>query len=77
MNLTAANPAWDAQPVFLANGDLAWLAQDRPGFESDRFHVMMKDARTGVVRSLTGGWDRSVGRLGATPDGKALLATRG
>ena len=74
-NLTASNPAADTQPVFLANGDLAWLAQERPGFESDRFHIMMKDAKTGVVRSLTGGWDRTVGRLGATPDGKALLAT--
>jgi dipeptidyl aminopeptidase/acylaminoacyl peptidase len=75
VNLTAANPAWDAQPVFLANGDLAWLAQDRPGFESDRFHIMIREARTGLARSLTGGWDRTVGRLGATPDGKALLAT--
>jgi len=26
-------------------------------------------------RSLTGGWDRSVARLGATPDGKTLLAS--
>jgi dipeptidyl aminopeptidase/acylaminoacyl peptidase len=74
VDLTAANPAWDAQPVFLANGDLAWRAQDRPGFESDRFHVMLRSARTGAARSLTGGWDRSVARLGATPDGKALLA---
>ncbi|HUE48445.1 MAG TPA: S9 family peptidase [Steroidobacteraceae bacterium] len=75
LNLTAGNPAWDAQPVFLANGDLAWLAQERPGFESDRFHIMLKDARTGAVRSLTGGWDRTVHHLGATPDGKALLAS--
>jgi dipeptidyl aminopeptidase/acylaminoacyl peptidase len=75
VNLTAGNPAWDAQPVFLANGDLAWLAQERPGFESDRFHIMLKDARTGAVRSLTGGWDRTVHHLGATPDGKALLAS--
>ena len=74
-NLTASNPAWDAQPVFLANGDLAWLAQERPGFESDRFHIMLKDARSGAVRSVTGGWDRSVHHLGATPDGKALLAS--
>ena len=74
-NLTASNLAWDAQPVFLANGDLAWLAQERPGFESDRFHIMLKDARSGVVRSLTGGWDRSVHHLGATSDGKALLAS--
>jgi dipeptidyl aminopeptidase/acylaminoacyl peptidase len=74
VNLTAGNPAADAQPVFLANGDLAWLAQDRPGFESDRFHVMLKDRRSGAVRALTGGWDRSVARLGATADGRALLA---
>jgi dipeptidyl aminopeptidase/acylaminoacyl peptidase len=74
VNLTAANPAWDAEPVFLANGDLAWRAQDRPGFESDRFHIVLRSARGGAVRSLTGGWDRSVAHLGATPDGKALLA---
>ncbi len=74
-NLTANNPAWDAQPVFLKNGDLAWLAMDRPGFEADRFHVMLKDARTGVVRPLTRDWDRSVSRLGAMPDGHTLLAT--
>ena len=74
-NLTAGNRAWDAQPVFLANGDLAWLAQERPGFEADRFHIMLKDAHTGAVRSLTGSWDRSVHQLGATPDGKTLLAS--
>ncbi len=74
-NLTASNPAWDAQPVFLKNGDLAWLAMDRPGFESDRFHIMLKDARTGTVHPLTQGWDRSVSRLGAMPDGHTLLAT--
>ena len=75
VNLTASNPAWDAQPLFLANGDLAWLAQDRPGFESDRFHIMVRAARGNAVRSLTGGWDRSVARLGATPDGRALIVT--
>ena len=74
-DLTATNPAWDAQPVFLKNGDLAWLAMDRPGFEADRFHVMLKDAKTGTVRPLTQGWDRSVARLGAMPDGHTLLAT--
>ena len=75
VNLTADNRAADAQPVFLADGDLAWLAQDHPGFESDRFHVMLKDARSGAVRAVTGGWDRSVARLGATADGQALVAS--
>ena len=75
VNITASNPAWDAQPVFLANGDLAWRAQDRPGFESDRFHIMLRSARGGAVRALTGGWDRSVAHLGAAADGKTLLAS--
>jgi dipeptidyl aminopeptidase/acylaminoacyl peptidase len=75
VNLTAGNPAADAQPVFLPDGGLAWLAQDRPGFESDRFHVMLRSARSGAVRSLTADWDRSVGRLGVMPDGRRLLAS--
>ena len=53
-NLTADNPAWDAQPVFLANGDLAWLAMARPGFEADRFKVMLRSARDGKVRRRLG-----------------------
>jgi dipeptidyl aminopeptidase/acylaminoacyl peptidase len=74
-NLTADNPAWDARPVFLKNGDLAYLAMDRPGFEADRFHVVLRDAHTGAARALTKSWDRSVNRLSAMPDGRTLLAT--
>jgi dipeptidyl aminopeptidase/acylaminoacyl peptidase len=75
VNLTAANPAWDATPVFLANGDLVWRAQDRPGFEADRFHIMLREHGSGAVRPLTAGWDRSVEHLAATPDGRSLLAS--
>ncbi|HYX75284.1 MAG TPA: S9 family peptidase [Steroidobacteraceae bacterium] len=74
VDLTADNPAWDAQPVFLANGDLAWIAQERPGFESDRFHIVVRRARSGAVSALTADWDRSVARLASTPDGRSLLA---
>jgi dipeptidyl aminopeptidase/acylaminoacyl peptidase len=74
-NLTAANPAWDTRPVFLKNGDLAWLAMDRPMFEADRFHIMLRDSRTGVTRALTQSWDRSVSQLRVSADGRRLLAT--
>jgi dipeptidyl aminopeptidase/acylaminoacyl peptidase len=74
-DLSADNPAWDANPVFLKNGDLAWLAMDRPGFEADRFHVMLKDARTGAVRALAQDWDHTVEQLGTLPDGHTLLVT--
>jgi len=75
VNLTADNPAWDTQPVYLANGDLAWLAMERAGFEADRFHVVIRDSRTGKAHALTNDWDRSIGQLGVTADGRSLLAT--
>jgi dipeptidyl aminopeptidase/acylaminoacyl peptidase len=73
-NLTQANPAADTQPVFLKNGDLAYLAADRPGFESDRLHIVVRDARSGATRVLAPSWDRSVLHLGVTGDGARLLA---
>ena len=72
-NLTANNPAWDTQPVYLRNGDLAWLAMSRPGFEADRFRI--KVMRNGVVREVAPQWDRSVQHLDLTRDGRTLLAT--
>ena len=53
----------------------AWLAMDRPTFEADRFHVMLRDAKTGTNKPLTAGWDRSVVRLRASGDGRKLLVT--
>ena len=72
-NLTPDNPAWDTQPVFLANGDLAWLAMKRPGFEADRFAIRI--ARGAVTRDVAASWDRSVAKLDVSHDGRSLLAT--
>ena len=36
---------------------------------------MLSDARGGAVRALTGGWDRSVAHLSASPDGRTLIVT--
>ena len=72
-NLTADNPAWDTQPVFLKNGDLAWLAMNRPGFEADRFAIKLR--HDGVVRDVAAQWDRSIAHLEVARDGRTLLAT--
>ncbi|MFL6549421.1 MAG: prolyl oligopeptidase family serine peptidase, partial [Povalibacter sp.] len=75
-NLTADNPAWDTQPVFSRDGtQLAWRAMDRPGFEADRFHIVIQDVKTGERRALTQSWDRSVDSLDFSLDGKTLYAT--
>lgn len=74
-NITADNPAWDTQPVFLANGDLAWLAMSRPGFEADKFTLLVKSAADGRVRRVTDDWDRSIGHISASADGRKMLAS--
>jgi dipeptidyl aminopeptidase/acylaminoacyl peptidase len=75
-NLTQDNPAWDAQPVFSADGaTLAWRAMTRPGFEADRFHIVVADLKSGERRALTQGWDRSVDAIAFSKDGKTLYAT--
>ncbi|MBM0107576.1 S9 family peptidase [Steroidobacter sp. S1-65] len=75
-NLTEHNPAWDTQPVFSRDGSqLAWRAMERPGFESDSFHVVVMDTRTGERRALTKDWDRSVGDMKFAHDGRTLFVT--
>jgi dipeptidyl aminopeptidase/acylaminoacyl peptidase len=71
-NLTADNPAWDTQPVFLKNGDMAWLAMKRPGFEADRFAIKLRHGN--ATRDVATGWDRSISHLDVAQDGRTLLA---
>ena len=72
-NLTEDNPAWDTQPVFSRDGtQLAWRAMERPGFEADRFHIVIQDLKSGQRRALTKDWDRSVDALAFSNDGKTL-----
>lgn len=72
-NLTADNPAWDAKPVFSPDGQsLAYLAMKRPGFEADRFQIMLMDVKTGKKRAIADKWDRSASNLQWSADGKTL-----
>ena len=75
-NLTEANPAWDTLPVFSPDGrTLAWLAMERPGYESDRYRIVLRSWPDGAPRVLTQAWDRSPQDLAWTSDGRSLLAT--
>ncbi len=76
--ITAANEAWDTQPVFAPDGKtLAYLAMARPGFESDRLRVVLHDLGSGEKRVLTEGWDRSVRELLWAADGRSLYVNAG
>lgn len=75
-NLTAGNPAWDAQPVISPDGTkLAYKAMKRPGYEADRFQLKVMDLATGVVTDVASTWDRSASSLAWSRDGKSLLVT--
>jgi dipeptidyl aminopeptidase/acylaminoacyl peptidase len=73
-NLTASNPAWDTQPRFLPDGTLVWLAMSRPGFEADRFRVMVRPPG-GSDRELAPDWDFSPSAIAPSADGRELLAS--
>ena len=75
-NLTAANKAWDAYPAFSPDGrTLAYAAMKRPGYEADRFRIVLRAWPDGAERVLTEGWDRSAGDLTWSPDGKEIFVT--
>ncbi len=74
--LTEDNPAWDAGPTFSPDGrTLAYKAMARPGFEADRFRIVLRPWPDGPSRVLTEAWDRSVDAMTWAPDGKSIWAT--
>ncbi|MEO7278090.1 MAG: S9 family peptidase [Sphingomicrobium sp.] len=76
VNLTDANDATDNFPSASPDGrTLAYAAMARPGYESDRMVVRLRDLATGQVRQLTPSFDRSIDAINWAPDGKSLLVT--
>lgn len=74
-NLTADNKAWDAAPTYSPDGSkLAWLAMKRPGFEADRYAIMIRDLKSGGTRELAPQWNRSADAIKWSPDGKTIYA---
>ena len=77
-NLTDANDAWDAGPVFSPDGKtLAYRAMARPGFEADKYSIFLKDVATGATRQIAANWDRSADGLQWSADGSTLYTTAG
>ena len=61
-NITADNPAGDSTPLYSPDGKyIAYRAQQRPGYESDRFRLMLYERKTGEKKNLTEDFDRWVG----------------
>jgi len=68
-NITADNPASDSTPLYSPDGKyIAYRAQQRPGYESDRFRLMLYDRKTGGKKNLTEDFDAWVGSFAWSPD---------
>lgn len=76
VNLTADNLAWDAHATFSADGRyMAYLAMKCPGFEADRFGIILRDTVTGQEKEVAPLWDRSAHSLQFGSDNRTLYVT--
>ena len=72
-NITADNPASDSTPLYSPDGKyIAYRAQQRPGYESDRFRLMLYDRKTGEKKNLSEQFDRLVGTFAWAPNSKEI-----
>jgi len=72
-NITADNPASDTSPLYSPDGRyIAYRAQQRPGYESDRFRLMLYDRKTGEKKDLTPDFDQWAGTFTWSPDSKSI-----
>jgi dipeptidyl aminopeptidase/acylaminoacyl peptidase len=72
----STSPGSDSTPLYSPNGRyLAWRMQERAGYESDRFQLVVYDRRSGQIRNLTRDFDRWVGTMAWTPDSQSIYFT--
>src|ERR1700756_4430717 len=70
------NPGFDGNPVYSPDGRfIAYHQQRTPGYESDRWRVMLYDRQSGKSENLTEGFDRSANELNWSADSKTIYFT--
>ena len=75
-NITGENKAADETPLYSPDGrSIAYRAQQRPGYESDRWRLMLYDRKTGEKKELTEGFDRWIESFAWAPDSKTIYVT--
>src|SRR5580692_9250649 len=73
-NITADNPASDSTPLYSPDGKyIAYRAQQRPGYEADRFRLMLYDRKTGSRTPAQIPGDSWVGTIAWSPDSSKIF----
>jgi dipeptidyl aminopeptidase/acylaminoacyl peptidase len=74
--ITGDNPANDLSPRYSPDGRyVAYRAQAKPGFEADRWRLMIYDRKTGQSHSITEQIDNNIESFTFAPDGERILAS--
>jgi dipeptidyl aminopeptidase/acylaminoacyl peptidase len=77
-NITADNPASDSTPLYSPDGNwIAYRGQTRPGYESDRFKLLLYDRKAGAKVDLTEGFEQWVEGFTWSPDSKHIYFSSG
>lgn len=72
-DITAENKAADNTPLYSPDGKyIAYRAQQRPGYESDRFGLTLYNRKTGQKTELTKAFDQWVGTFIWATDSKTI-----
>jgi dipeptidyl aminopeptidase/acylaminoacyl peptidase len=70
------NPAFDGNPVYSPDGRfIAYHAQLTPGYEADRWRVMLYERQSGKIENLSEAFDRSANELNWSADSKTIFFT--
>ena len=70
------NPAADGFPRYSNDGKfIAYRAQRTPGFEADKFELMLYDRSSGKIQSLSEKFDASIGPFQWSSDGNRIYFT--
>jgi dipeptidyl aminopeptidase/acylaminoacyl peptidase len=73
-NITADNPASDSTPLYSPDGRyIAYRAQQRPGYESDQFQLMVYERSTGKKKVLPSAKQDWVGTFIWAPDSSNIF----
>ncbi len=76
--ITGDNRANDLSPRYSPDGRfIAYRAQSKPGFEADRWQLMLYDRKSGKSRSITPDFDLQVDSYTFSPDGQKIYFVAG
>jgi len=74
VNLTKANKAFDGYPRYSPDGRyIAFLRQEKPGYESDMFRMALYDRKAGTIKIMTPNFDNWIVDYRWVEGGKAII----